>query len=86
MRHRRRRIIEGPWFNLNSVTNPKTGRKHYEISINAYKWHVPGAYEDVRRHFDPAGNRGKKFGTKWKYSNLREAERLITLALLKWGS
>lgn len=89
MRHRKRRVIEGSWFNLNSVTSPTTGRKHYEISVNAYRL-ANGRTEPVldamRLHFDPAGNRGQKFGTKWKYTNRETAEQLITMAILKWGA
>ena len=91
MRHRKRCILEGSWFDFNSITNPKTGRKHYEIRVNCYMissregW-IPADILKVKAHFDPAGNRGSRQGTKWKYSNKRDAEQLITLALLKWGS
>ena len=88
MRHRKRRVIEGRWFNLNSVTSPTTGRKHYEISVNFYRLpaEMRAAFGNIRLHFDPAGNRGAKFGTKWKYTNRAQAEQLITMALLKWGA
>lgn len=90
MRHRKRRIIEGSWFNLNSVTNPTTGRKHYEISVNNYRLAKQRGFpisclEDMRRHFDPAGNRGSRWSTKWKYTNRETAEKLLTIALMKWG-
>ena len=88
MRHRKRRVIETSWVNLNSITHPTTGRKHYEISVNA--WHLrykTGYYlDDIRLYFDPAGNRGKKFGTKWKFRTKHQAEQLITMAILKWGA
>ena len=91
MRHRKRRVLEGSWFNLNSVTSPTTGRKHYEISVNNYRLLTrhgahSGDLEDMRKHFDPAGNRGGRWSTKWKYTNRETAEQLITLALLKWGA
>ena len=88
MRHRKRRVIEGSWFNLNSVTSPTTGRKHYEISVNAHRLSGMTNYtlDDMRLHFDPAGNRGGRWSTKWKYNNRETAEQLITLALLKWGA
>ena len=86
MRHRKRRVLEGTWFNLNSVTSPTTGRKHYEISVNA--WRLSGktnyTLDDIRLHFDPHGNRGQKLGTKWKYSNRETAAQLITMAILKF--
>lgn len=88
MRHRKRRVLEGRWFNLNSVTSPTTGRKHYEISINAYRLSGMTNYTltDMRAHFDPHGNRGQKFGTKWKYANRETAEQLLTVAILKFGA
>ena len=88
MRHRKRRVIEGSWFNLNTVTSPTTGRKHYEISVNAYRLSGRTNYSltDMRLHFDPAGNRGQKFGTKWKYRDRATAEQLLTLAILKFGA
>jgi hypothetical protein len=94
MRHRKRRVIEGSWFNLNSVTSPTSGRKHYEISVNFYRlssrkgpdFNINMHHADIRNHFDPAGNRGAKLGTKWKYTNRETAEQLLTMALLKWGA
>jgi hypothetical protein len=89
MRHRKRRVLEGRWFNLNSVTSPATGRKHYEISVNAYRLmnELPmGELSAMRDHFDPAGNRGSKFSTKWKYRDKATAETLLTMAILKWGA
>ena len=87
MRHRKRRVIEGGWFNLNSVTSPTTGRKHYEISVNA--WRLSGktnySLDDIRNYFDPFGNRGAKFGTKWKFRDRNTAEQMITMAILKFG-
>lgn len=91
MRHRKRRVIEGSWFNLNSITNPTTGRKHYEISVNNYRLVKRSGYQnsdlkDMRQHFDPAGNRGSRWSTKWKYANRETAEQLITMAVLRWGA
>ena len=88
MRHRKRRVLEASWFNLNSVTSPATGRKHYEISVNTLRLSGKTNYslDDIRTYFDPAGNRGKKFGTKWKYRTKQQAEQLITMAILKFGA
>ena len=90
MRHRKRRVLEGSWLNLNSVTNPKTGHKHYEISANYYRLAKRDSWTQdltgIRSHFDPGGNRGSKNSTKWKYSNREVAEQLITMAILKWGA
>lgn len=91
MKHRKRRVIDTGWINLNSITNPKTGRKHYEVSVNGYRFaRTPGwtntSMAEMRAHFDPVGNRGQKLGTKWKYRSKQQAEQLITMALLKWGA
>ena len=94
MRHCKRRIIETEWVNLNSVTDPKTGRKHYEISVNGYRLSSLSNFRwggttmaEMRKHFDPAGNRGATSGTlTWKYRNREQAEQLVTMALLKWGA
>lgn len=90
MRHRKQRVVETAWVNLNSVTNPKTGRKSYEISVNAYRLakrsgYQPEDIEIIRRHFDPVGNRGGRWSTKWKYRDRATAEKLLTMALLKWS-
>jgi hypothetical protein len=45
-----------------------------------------GELEAMRDHFDPVGNRGSKFSTKWKYRDKATAEQLITMAILKWGA
>jgi len=84
MRHRKRRIAETAWIQLNSVTNPKTGRKHYEISVNAFKIRDFNELARIRDHFDPAHNRGPRGGTVWKYQNRDTAKNLMMLALLKF--
>jgi len=88
MRHRKKRVVEGSWFNLNSVTSPTTGRKHYVISVNAYRLlKLEGMnIDDVRNHFDPFHNRGSKLGTSWKYRDRNTAEQLLTMAILKFGA
>jgi len=95
MRHRKQRITETSWVNLNSITNPKTGRKSYEISVNTFRLasnpkctsrdEFQTELANIRQHFDPAGNRGRKFVTKWKYRDRATAEQLLTIALLKFG-
>jgi len=98
MRHRTSTKIYGQWLKLVKKTNPKTGRKHYSVIADVYQYLAqPGEYGHVftgtpkdvlqawRDHFDPAGNRGMKSATSWKFSNREEAEKLVTLALLKWG-
>ena len=98
MRHRSSTTVYGQWIKLVKKTNPKTGRKHYSVILDAYAYvKSPGDYgvryatapSDMyqlwRQHFDPAGNRGMRTGLSFKFTNREQAEQLITLALLKWG-
>lgn len=41
--------------------------------------------DQVRLHFDPHTSRGGRWATKWKFGDRKTAERLITMALLKWS-
>lgn len=97
MRHRNKVLRQGPWYQLIKNTNPKTGRHHYIISVNLYT--ISGSTKNgqirdlelvpnldlVREHFDPQLSRGGRWATKWKYRNRADAEKLLTMALLKFG-
>lgn len=95
MRHRSSTTSYG-WVKLVKKTNPKTGRKHYSVIVDAYGYFggYPNASNEAivfihnawRNHFDPGHNRGKLSSWSWKFGNKEEAEQLITLALLKWGT
>ena len=96
MRHRTTTKMFGPWLKLVKKTNPKTGRRHYSVIVDAYGYY--GSYPNMtnaqyavardawRAHFDPGGNRGVKGGLSWKFTNKEQAEQLITVALIKWGN
>lgn len=84
MRHRNKVLREGTWYQLIKSTNPKTGRHHYIISVNIYTA-MCNDLNQLRKHFDPQVSRGGKWGTRWKYRSRLEAEKLLTLALLKFG-
>jgi hypothetical protein len=84
MRHRTKTVLEGIWFKLGRSTNPKTKRVHYTIRITSkYSLKVPSS--EIRAHFDPDRCRGSKWGSTWKYRTRDEAEKLITMAILKFG-
>lgn len=95
MRHRTKTDVHGNWIKLVKKSNPKTGRKHYSVILDPYIYaggFFPQSKEvyhllrqSWRDHFDPAGNRGMKTGLSWKFTNKEQAEKLITMALLKWG-
>lgn len=96
MRHRSSTTVYGQWIKLVKKTNPKTGRKHYSVVADGYLYmkqtfpasgkSITDLYTAWRAHFDPSGNRGAKHGLSWKFSTKEQAEQLITLALLKWGT
>jgi hypothetical protein len=87
MRHRTKTVLEGTWFKLVKSTNPDTKRTSYYIQIDPYKLHTRavGTLSDIREHFDPSGNRGSKYGTKWKYRDKETPAQLLTMAILKFG-
>lgn len=95
MRHRSKTQLYGQWLKLVKKTNPKTGRRHYTVIADTYHYvddhgRISGANltqirDELRAHFDPAGNRGIRGSLSWKFSNKEDAEKLIMLALLKWG-
>ena len=98
MRHRTKTVQKANWVELIKSTNPKTGRVHYIVQVDPYgvsvasrKQSILGPYngsiiDEVRSHFDPHHTRGGKYGTKWKFRNRAEAEKLIIMALLKFGA
>lgn len=83
-------ILEGDLFRLVKHTNRKSGRIHYTVMfLPDARWAKAGVWktmEEVRDLFDPARNRGSKTGLSWKFSNRKDAEQLITIALMKWSS
>ena len=95
MRHRSKTQTYGAWLKLVKKTNPKTGRRHYTVVADPYHYvnefgriismDLTHWHGELRAHFDPAGNRGPKSSLSWKFSNRDEADKLITMALLKWG-
>lgn len=94
MRHRIKVIQQGSWYELVKSINPATGRHYYEIRVNGrnfFKKISANTYDlnildQVREHFDPHHTRGGRWSTKWKFRNREEAEKLITMALLKFGA
>ena len=95
MRHKSKTQLYGQWLKLVKKTNPKTGRRHYTVIADPYHYvnemgriismDLTNWRDELRAHFDPAGNRGMKGALSWKFSNREDAEQLITMALLKWG-
>lgn len=80
------------WLRLIKHTSDK-GRIHYSVEVRAYQH--PGInnmerYAELREawnnHFDPHRTRGGRFNLKWKFRSREVAEKLILLALIKWGN
>jgi len=92
MRHRTNTKTYSTWLKLIKKINPKTGRKHYSVIVDPYCYVgyrftiFTELHTAWRQHFDPAGNRGTKTGLSWTFSNKEQAEQLIIVAILKWGS
>lgn len=97
MRHRKKVTQPCNWMQLVRSTNPKTGRTHYSIKTVPHNYFVNNgsllapysAWLEIEQewadHFDPYGSRGSRHAHSWKYRNRDEAEKLITIALMKWG-
>jgi hypothetical protein len=97
MRHRTKTLRQGRWYKLSKSTNPKTGRSCYTIAVDPYEAgkipfngnhtfsHDGTRLGLIRKLFDPAGNRGGKFGTRWKYGNKETAEKVLLMAMIKFG-
>ena len=97
MRARTKVVKIGTWWKLTRMTSPTTGRVHYIVQIDPYlvsrvnqSSTTLGPYDgqvidQVRLHFDPHTSRGGRWATKWKFGDRKTAERLITMALLKWS-
>ena len=85
MRHRSKTQTYGAWLKLVKKTNPKTGRRHYTVVADPYYYvnsvgmilsaDLKQLRDDLREHFDPAGNRGMKGALSWKFSNREQAEQ-----------
>lgn len=98
MRHKTKVLVQGTWFTLGKLTNPKTQRVSYFVQVDPYTmgWYkqVSNRFsreeftigmDKVRDHFDPVHNRGGRWATKWKYRDRNIAEQLLTIAILKFG-
>jgi len=84
-------LSKGSKFTLFQVKNRFTGRVHYKIKTDNWAWRNSGdnpslTIEEVRKHFNPGGSGASRFAYSWKFSNRADAEKLLMLAILKWGS
>ena len=79
------------------IKKTKNDKKWYEVHINgwcsfitardtvfdAYEdWDI---YEEIRDFFDPFRNKSGKHGTRWKFSNRKDAEQMYMMAVLRWA-
>jgi hypothetical protein len=89
MRARSKVVVKTSWLTLTRYKSRTTDRVCYAVKANL--WSMPGYNAgnaeltlQVADHFNPGKNRGT--GLSWKFSNRQEAEHLITIAIMKWGS
>jgi len=90
MRARTKTLFENNSFLLIQHSHPKKDSKYFTIRAKHYSVKDRGHFnsdhmEELRDHFDPAKNRGSERGYTWKFKNRKEAEQLITIALIKWS-
>lgn len=87
MRHRTKTLTECSWCKIVQSTSPKTGRKVFTVRITEYMTGVAAvtSASDLRKHFDPGGNRGSLGGLSWKFKDRKTAEQLVMAAILKFG-
>ena len=84
-------LSKGSKFTLFQVKNRFTGRVHYKIKTDSWSWNngrdpAKATIEEVRKHFNPGGSGASRFAYSWKFSNRADAEKLLMLAILKWGA
>ena len=79
----RKRLHESRCFRLQQETNRK-GRKFYRIVW--FNWiDLHDQDEQLRDIIDPHRNKSGKHGSSWKFSNLKEAEQMYSILLLRWS-
>ena len=79
----RKRLHESRCFRLQQETNRK-GRKFYRIVW--FNWiDLHDQDEQLRDLIDPHRNKSGKHGSSWKFSNLKEAEQMYMMLLMRWS-
>lgn len=79
----RKRLHESRCFRLQQETNRK-GRRFYRIVW--YNWiDLHDQDEQLRDLIDPQRNKSGRHGSSWKFSNLKEAEQMYSMLLLRWS-
>ncbi len=78
-----KRLHESRCFRLQQETNRK-GRRFYRIVW--WNWiDLHDQDEQVRDLIDPQRNKSGRNGSSWKFSNLKEAEQMYSMLLLRWS-
>ena len=79
----KKRLHESRCFRLQQETNRK-GRRFYRIVW--WNWiDLHDQDEQVRNIVDPQRNKSGNNGSSWKFSNLKEAEQMYSMLLLRWS-
>lgn len=79
----KKRLHESRYFRLQQETNRK-GRKFYRIVW--WNWmELHDRDEELRDLIDPHRNKSGPNGSSWKFGNLKEAEQMYSMLLLRWS-
>jgi hypothetical protein len=81
VRARTKVLIKTRLFTLTEHKKADGGEKFYTVSSSKFN---SGNHIEIRKHFDPASNRGSRTGDTWKFRNRKEAEQLITMAIMRF--
>ena len=82
--HQNKILQKSKLFTL--VQRKKDDRKWYEVKCDTWRLSEYTIADEVRDFFDPLRNKSGKWGSRWKYSNRKEAEQKYLMAILRWGN
>ena len=70
-------------FRFSKIRRRKTGKIYYEIRLMT--WMAQDFDEQVRDMIDPTRSKGGRLGYHWKYRTREEAEKMLSMLLLRWS-
>ena len=84
-------LVKGQKFTLYQVKHRVTGRIHYKIKTDSWAWRQFGSdptitMDEVRKHFNPTGGGASRYAYSWKFRTREAAEKLLMIAILRWGA
>ena len=85
----RKRIHESKYFRLTSENRKdpnKRGKGHRMYTITWHNWRLPIDEEAVRNIVDPYRNISGRRGSSWSFKDIKQAEKIYSMLLLRWGA